>query len=196
MAEETKKILAIITFEMMGRPPEHLVSTMNQLVEVLGQEKGLKVVKSKVHEAKKIDNRDKDGVLITKGELFSTFAEVEVEVDDIMMLLAVEFKYLPSHVEVIEPEQFRLSNLELGSIMSEIAARLHHYDSIAKSALMNNQMLTNRMKQILEKHPEIVKEMEEEMRAHNQVKEDAEEKVEEKSSPKVKEDKKKKTKKK
>lgn len=189
---ETKKIQAIITFEMMGRPPEHLVDTMKQLVDVVGQEKGIKVLKSKVHDAKKIENRDKDGVLITKGELYSTFAEVEVEVEEIMGLLWIEFKYLPSHIEIIEPEEFKLSNIDLGAILSEIAARLHHYDSIAKSALMNNQMLGKKLQEILAKHPEIAKEFGAEVQrepTEEEVK--VEEKVKEQSKKKDKKGKKK-----
>ena len=81
-----KKIQAIITFEMMGRPPEHLIDTMKQLIEVIGQEKGIKIIKKEVHECKKIDNKDKDGVVIAQGELYSTFAEVEAEFESIMQL--------------------------------------------------------------------------------------------------------------
>jgi len=143
-----RKIKATLVFEMMGRPKEHVASTMEKLIEVINNEKGIKVSNKRLHEIKQVENKDKDGKPIpaTPGsELFTTFSEVDVEVDKIINLISLCFRFMPSHVEVVEPDSFVLNNFELNSILNEIVLKLHNYDAIAKAALMQNQILVNKL---------------------------------------------------
>ncbi len=149
-----KKIKAAIILEMMGRPKEHLASTMEQLLEVIGKEKNLAITNKKVHELKKVEQKDKEGKVIEVPEdrqLYSTFAEVDIEFESIMDLMMLCFKYLPSHIEIIEPENFMLSNFDLNAFFNELATKMHYYDAIAKSALTNNQILANKLKALMQK---------------------------------------------
>lgn len=141
---EKEKITANMIFEMMGRPKEHIVETMNQLIEALGAEKGIKIKNKHTHEPRKIEQKDKEGKIM-QTELFSTFSEVEIESEDLFSLLSIIFRFMPSHIEIIYPEKFELKNIELNSITNEIIARLHNYDSIVKGALMNNQILAKKL---------------------------------------------------
>ena len=68
-----------------------------------------------------------------------------------MDLMALCFKYLPSHIEIIEPQDFTMNNFDLSSIFNEIATKMHYYDAIAKAALTNNQILTNKLKALMQK---------------------------------------------
>jgi hypothetical protein len=148
---ENQKIISNIVFEMLGRPKEHLSDTMKQLLEAVGAEKGIKINDRKIHEPKKVENKDENGKEIPGGELFSTFSEAEIECENLFYLLSIMFRYMPSHVEIIYPEKFSLSNADLNSLANEIITRLHNYDSIAKSALMNNQLLAKRLQEIMQK---------------------------------------------
>lgn len=148
---ENKKIKAAIIFEMMGRPPEHLKETMGKLLDTIGSEKGVNIIKRKIHEIKKIENKDSQGNPIVKeGELYSTFSEIEIEAEGVMVLLLIAFKYMPAHIEVIYPESYQLDNIDLNTIINEILAKVHNYDAIAKSALMNNQVLANKLKEMMQ----------------------------------------------
>jgi len=147
---ENKKIKATIVFEMMGRPPEHLKSTMEKFLETIGTEKGVNILKKKIHEVKKIENKDKDGnPIVADGEIYTTFSEAEIEVEGIMVLLLIAFKYLPAHIEVSYPENFSMDNIDLNTILNEIVAKMHNYDAIAKSALMNNQALARKIQEMM-----------------------------------------------
>jgi hypothetical protein len=149
-----KKIKAAIIIEMMGRPPEHLSSTMDKLLEIMGQEKNIAITNKKIHELKKVEHKDEKGKIIEIPEdrqLYSTFAEIDLEADHAMDLMALCFKYLPSHIEIIEPQDFTMNNFDLSSIFNEIATKMHYYDAIAKAALTNNQILTNKLKALMQK---------------------------------------------
>jgi len=149
-----EKIKANIILEMLGRPKEHLEDTIKKLVEVLGTEKGVKVLHENFHEATKVEEKDKEGNIKEIPEdkqLYTTFTEVEIEADDVIKLIYVVFKYMPGHIEVTHPDNFEINNFDLSSVLSEITAKLHNYDAIAKNALMQNRIIANKLKEVIEK---------------------------------------------
>jgi hypothetical protein len=142
-----KKIKVVIILEILGRPKEHIFEVMKQLVETIEKEQGIKVTHKKIHDPKKYEEKDpKEKIVPDREDLFTTFAEIEFEANSLMDLFRICFQYMPANVEVIEPEEFKLKNLDLNALVNEILRRLHNYDAIAKSALMNNQMLANQLK--------------------------------------------------
>jgi len=142
MANE--KIRAMFVFEIMGRPPEHIVATMNQFLDKLAEIPAIKIEDRKVHEPKQIEREN-----VT--DLFSSFAEVELVGDDLEIIMDVILNMLPAHVEIIEPLDLKIQNFELSSLFSKLAIKIHKYDEIAKAALINQNILTKRLEEMQEK---------------------------------------------
>jgi hypothetical protein len=140
-----EKINATLLFEMLGRPKEHLVETMDSLIKAISTEKGATLIEKKIHEVKEVEQKEE---IIAPGQIFSTFSELEIETDNLVTLMNLCFKYMPAHLEVIKPERINIENITLNSIFNELLGRLHHYDAIAKSALMNNQALASKLKEL------------------------------------------------
>ena len=184
------KLKTKIILEMLGRPKEHIVETMAKLVETLAKEKGIKISEKIIHEPKKMENQGKDGKVIEMSEdkqLYTTFAEIDIEAEDILTLTGIAFRYMPSHMEISSPEELTLDNFNLNIMINELVTRLHQYDSIAKSALINNKLLSEKMQEIIKETGYIESKVEE--------KEDVSEKIQEskeeaKDSPKQKKKKK------
>ena len=155
-------IRATFIIEILGRPVEHLVSTLEALIDKLGKEKGVKVIERIVHEPKKIEEKkidDKDtekklkknkSITIT-NELFTTFAEIEAEFETIDSLLFIAFNYMPSHIEITHPENFILKNSDIGGLLTGIIMRLHRYDELAKKLVVDKTILEERLKEILKR---------------------------------------------
>lgn len=141
------KISAMFVIEMLGKPADYLKDSLSQIVDKMGEEKGIKIIKKKVHEPKTIEN----------SPLFTTFAEVEIEADGIDYLVAMVFLYMPSHVEVMKPETIGLKNCDANILLNEITSRLHRYDEIAKGIIFEKANLENQIKdlqqQIAEQNP-------------------------------------------
>ena len=89
--EETKRINAILVFDIIGKPPEHLTETLNDIIKKIGEEKGVSVKETKVNEP--VFMKD-------QKEFYTSFAEVEIEVEEILYLAMLMFKYMPAHVEI------------------------------------------------------------------------------------------------
>ena len=129
--QETKGIRAVLVVEVLGRPPEHLKETLGQIATSIDEEKGVVVKKKKINEPVELEKE--------KG-FYSSFAEIEVEVEEIANLAILMFKYMPAHIEIISPELIALTNNGWNDILNELTRRLHGYDEVAR-VLMNEKAI-------------------------------------------------------
>ncbi|MBI4448366.1 hypothetical protein HY643_05285 [Candidatus Woesearchaeota archaeon] len=127
---ETQKIVARILMEVMGSPKEHIEKTLKNLMEKMKTERDIKVLKYKVFEAEQLENK-----------MWSTFAEVEVETNQLKRLWDLCFDYMPSSFEILEPEELRFNMKNLGDVLNDLMARLHKYDMIIKNLHAENILL-------------------------------------------------------
>ena len=143
---ETKGIRAMMIIEVIGKPPEHLVETVENIIKKIDEEKGINIVEKTVYEPKKLEIKQENA-----QELFTTFAEIEAEFDNLEAIIMLVFNYMPSNLEIISPESFILKNDYLSEIMTGIVIRLHKYDEIAKQTLMDKEILMKKVKELMEK---------------------------------------------
>ena len=160
------KIEASFIVEMMGKPKEHLEETLARLVEKLGSEKGVKIIDKTLHEARKFEvkksdeekeaeaklkeNVDSEKVQVLE-DIYTTFAEIDAEFDDLNSLWFIAFNYMPSNIEVTKPENFVLRNSDIDFILSGIILRLHKYDEVAKQLSIEKSLLENKVKELMGK---------------------------------------------
>ncbi len=143
--EQGEGIKAILILEIIGKPKEHLVETLESLINKMDSEPGVKVIEKKIQEPVIMkDNKD----------FFTTFAEVEVEVSGVMDLVILMFQYMPAHIEIIYPELIALTNQGWSDILSELTRRLHGYDEIARVLGVEKDILERKLRDILEKSGE------------------------------------------
>jgi len=144
-------IKSIMIVEMIGRPKEHLESTVREYIKKMGSEKGVKIINEKHNEAKIIEHKKPEEKEIkTRAELFSTFAEIETEIKDIETLMQILLVYMPSHIEIISPESINIDNIELNGFFNEVIRKMHEYDGIAKSMIMQNKIIKEQFQEIIE----------------------------------------------
>jgi len=130
-----EKIRAIIIVEMMGKPAEYLKETLGKYVERISMEKGIKILGKKIHEPKKVDN----------SELFSDFAEVELELESFQHLFMIIFTYMPSHIEITGPEEVKIKNFDMNQLCNDLTRRMLEYDAIAKKMIYERRILENQL---------------------------------------------------
>jgi len=141
-----EKIHATLMIEILGKPEEHIKEAMRTLITKLGAEKGVQVLNKTYHEPKKIENSD----------LFTTFAEADVELDSLSNYFGIIFAYMPSHIEITSPEKITLSNHDLNELGGALAQRLHNYDAITKQAIGEKEFVLEKLR---ESAPEVFKQI-------------------------------------
>ena len=131
-----QQISGILIIEILGRPAEYIKESLTNLVEKLGKEEKVELVSKKIAEPKSVENN-----------IFSCFAEIELKAD-FVTFLSVVFRYMPSHIEIIEPEKMDFKNSDLNLVVNEIVRRLHQYDEIAKAVLIERDILKRQLMEI------------------------------------------------
>jgi len=134
-----EKISARFIIEILGRPAKHVSEALNTIVIKMGSEKGSKITDKKYHEPKKIKEAN---------DLYTAFAEVEMDFESIHDYFGVLFTYMPSNSEIVSPEKLKTTASELNSLSNSITTRLHNYDSIAKRLISERDMLVNKIKSL------------------------------------------------
>ncbi|MBU3907076.1 MAG: hypothetical protein KKA64_02380 [Nanoarchaeota archaeon] len=138
--KETRGIRAILIIEVLGKPAEHLTQTLQNLIKNIEEEPKVQVIEQKINEP----------ILIKDQKNFYTsFAEIEVEVEEILYLAVLMFKYMPAHIEIINPELIALTNNGWNDILNELTRRLHGYEEIARIIQAERGILEKRLKEVL-----------------------------------------------
>jgi len=137
---ETRGIKAILIFEIIGRPPEKLKEALEDIINQIDKEKGVEVKSKEIKEPTTMKDQK---------DLFTTFAEVEVEVEEIQYLALLMFKYMPAHIEIISPELIALTNNGWGDILSELTRRLHAYDEVARVLTFQNKQMQEKLRELM-----------------------------------------------
>ena len=154
-SDETKNIRVLMILEVLGRPPEHLTETLENLIKQIDEEKGVTVKKKEIKEPLPMENKvgslDKGGSEKIKTENFYTsFAEIELEIEEVMYLAMLMFKYMPAHIEIISPELIALTNNGWNEILNELTRRLHGYDEVARVLQVEKEILERKLKELIE----------------------------------------------
>ena len=156
-SDEKQKIRVMLMLEIIGKPPEHLITTLEDLIKKLGEEKGV-IVKSKdIKEpkpmAEKIEVMDsgEKKKSTPPGDFYTTFAEIEIEIEEITSLAYLMFMYMPAHVEIISPELIALTNNGWNEMFNELVRRLHGYNEVARVLQVEKEILAKKVKELMGK---------------------------------------------
>jgi len=143
-------IRVLLIFEVLGRPPEHIKQALEKVIETLGEIKGLKIIRKEFHEPKLIDDEKAKA-----KNLYTAFAEVEADVETLNLVFGIVVKMLPAHVEILKPDELRLKNFDLSSVLGELAMNIHRYDDIAKAIMMERNKMIENIKKMEDKIKEL-----------------------------------------
>jgi len=142
------KIKALFIYEILGKPPEHIKKSLEDLIDNIGNNPGIKILNKKVHEPHLVEEKEKEGKKVDVEGLYSSFAEVEMELDNLDLIFLLVLNTLPSNIEILEPRELRLKNFNLSSVLSSLAIKLHKYDEVAKVLSLERGQLINKLKEM------------------------------------------------
>ncbi|MBI2548240.1 hypothetical protein HYW21_02720 [Candidatus Woesearchaeota archaeon] len=119
-----------VIIEMLGRPKEHLEKTFRDFIGALHHDQKLDIKKVDIAESQEVE----DG-------MYSIFAEVELWFADVPKVGAFCLDYMPSSIELIEPEELVFDAHELSNYFNDFQAKLHSLDMLAKNLQAQNKKL-------------------------------------------------------
>lgn len=116
------KTTAII--EIAGKPKEHVDKTMDKVIDLASKNKRFKLTKHSKAEVKEVKN------------LWSTFTEFEIIFPDIDTITGFCFEFMPSSLEILEPEKLNIDSKDIEHMINDVLTRVHQYDMVLKKHML------------------------------------------------------------
>jgi hypothetical protein len=127
---EKRSVVARIIINVAGKPKEHVEKAMKIVVENIQKEKQISIIKRKMMKAQKKEEA-----------YFSAVAELEIECDNPAALVGFCLDYLPSSVEIIEPEEINLDSMDLASLLNDLLSKMHNASLNVGQMKSENELL-------------------------------------------------------
>jgi hypothetical protein len=102
-----------IILEVVGKPKNYVEETLKDYVKKIKEDKSYILVKESYEKAAKQD------------ELFSAFSEMELLFEDADSILSFCFDFMPSSIEIVEPENITLNNSDFTGFVNDMLTRMH-----------------------------------------------------------------------
>jgi len=97
--------------------------------------KEIQVVKEELVDTKQMEDK----------KLWSNFAELELQVKEMGALIDFCFDFMPSSIEILEPEKIDGAREPLTNLLNDLIGRLHQYDMLLKNLHAENIMLKKKV---------------------------------------------------
>ena len=125
------KIRTII--EVVGFPEDHIKDAIIKIVDNIKEKKHIKIVNMYIEETKKLD------------KMFATFAELELDMPGLQDVIDFCFDYLPSSVEILEPEYINEKSNDLAGVLNDLTLKLHEYNMVIRNLQAENKVMKNKL---------------------------------------------------
>jgi hypothetical protein len=123
----------LVLFEIVGNPKEHVSMAMTQVIESLGKDNRIKIIKN-----------DKGTVEDAGDGLWGTYCEMELLVKDLLTISWLAFNYLPASIEIKAPAKLTIKDKEMTDFVGDLVSQLHESNKRLVSTNNNNMaMLRN-----------------------------------------------------
>jgi len=149
----TEKITCRAIVEIIGKPKEYVEKAIRTVVDSAKEIKGLKIIKADIEEAKSLKeeklSKTEDKIQKLSGELFSTFTEIEFSATNLDVVASFCFDFLPSSLEIIEPERIDINLQDVSKLMNDLLTKIHGADLAVKRLNFENAALRTNSKLLL-----------------------------------------------
>lgn len=125
------KIRTII--EVVGFPEDHIKDAIIKIVDNIKEKKHIKIINMYIEETKKLD------------KMFATFAELELDMPGLQDVIDFCFDYLPSSVEILEPEYINEKSIDLAGVLNDLMLKLHEYNMVIRNLQAENKVMKNKL---------------------------------------------------
>jgi hypothetical protein len=140
------EIIFRTVIEVLGKPQEHIEATIKEYVRKLRADESFTVLRAGFAKAKQQE----------EGDLWTKYAELEIKTESFENLMTFCFEYMPSVVEVVSPAEFKLKDVDMTNFFTDLQAKLHNVDMVAKQVKMENDFMKRNMGALLRNYVHVL----------------------------------------
>tara|TARA_Y100000310_G_scaffold343926_1_gene453970 strand:+ start:1633 stop:2034 length:402 start_codon:yes stop_codon:yes gene_type:complete len=127
------KIVVRALIELAGFPKENIEKGIKSISDQLDKTSEIKVISKEVAEVKEVK------------KIWASFVETELEFTDLKELLLFNIQFLPSSVEILEPEKLTIDTNDFTDFMNTMQAKLHEYNAALSKLIIKNKVLEKKV---------------------------------------------------
>ena len=139
--------------EVVGKPKEHVEKAINMVVEKTAEIEGLTIERKEIAPIKSLKDEElgkvEKKIQDQKGELFSTFAEIEFSAKNLDVITSFCYEFLPSSLDIVEPEKINIDLQDVSKLMNDVLGKIHNADHIIKQLKFENSALSRNAELLL-----------------------------------------------
>ncbi len=147
---------AIVTFEVAGKPKEHVEKSLDEYVKNLKKDERIIFLDEEREEA--IEHED---------GIFSAFSEAELLVDKLETFTWLCMNFSPSSIEILEPDNMDVTSRDLTNWLNDLLSKIHEVaqelrgtkGSQKHMVVAMNQLIKNSIRLTLEQTPKTEEEI-------------------------------------
>jgi len=129
--KQVTPVTARAIINIIGKPKEHIEKMLKDYIGKLKEDKQVNVIKEDYGEAEETEH---------KG-MFSVFVETEIHFTDVSRLMWFCFDYMPSSIEIVEPEKLEYYGNDFTDFLNDTLSKLHKLDMLTKNFDAENKVL-------------------------------------------------------
>jgi hypothetical protein len=138
-------ILCKVIIEVVGKPKEHIENSLRMVIDRLKhEEKNIKLKQGDLFKAKEVEITTEQ-----KGQFWSTFAELDIYVKNVQVLSAFCFEYMPSSIEILEPQDLKFGLKAFSDVLTDLMTKLHNVGMAIKTLKAENDVLNRNAASLL-----------------------------------------------
>jgi hypothetical protein len=131
-------IQAIVTFEVVGKPKEHIEKALTEFIENIRRDERIKFIREEREEA--IEHED---------GMFSTFCEAELLAQDLETFTWLCINFSPASIEILEPTELQIEAREITNWLNDLLATIHEIGTSTRALKNINDHMTVAMNQLI-----------------------------------------------
>ncbi len=131
-------IRVLITFELVGKPREHIEQTLQAYMLNIKQDERIRAINEEYAEPLEQDE-----------DMFSAFCEFEALVEDLDVLTWLAVNFMPASIEILEPEKLTFEGRYLNNWYNDLISKLHEVSGSLREQHAVNQHLTQGMNALI-----------------------------------------------
>jgi hypothetical protein len=152
-------VLARLIFEVYGKPKEHVEKTLSLMVDKFKEMKDIKILKQKFFDPKEVEG------------MWTNFMELDIIFKDIGKLIDMVIDYLPSSVEIIEPENLNVNSTDFSGVLNDLSVKMINMSNEYSKAKTEKDIIKRKINTLMSiniiralKEPKTKKELSDELR--------------------------------
>lgn len=131
-------IRAIVTFEVVGKPKEHVEKSLDRYVENLKGDDRIEVLED-----------DREEALEHEDGMWSTFSETELLVQNLETFTWLCINFSPASIEILEPNSLSYEDRDLTNWLNDLLAAIHDVSTNYRNQQAANEHLVVAMNQLI-----------------------------------------------